>query len=46
MDKKRITIDKPENITNEVFLSEVDKALESINADIMYCYIDMSGKKP
>ncbi len=46
MDKKRITIDKPENITNEVFLSEVDKALESINADIMYCYTDMSGKKP
>ena len=46
MDKKRITIDKPENVTNEVFLSEVDKALESINADIMYCYVDMSGKKP
>jgi len=46
MDKKRITIDKPENVTNEVFLSEVDKALESINADIMYRYTDMSGKKP
>ncbi|MDD5622130.1 MAG: hypothetical protein PHQ09_03070, partial [Actinomycetota bacterium] len=46
MDKKRITIDKPENITNEVFLSEVDKALESINSDIMYCYVDISGEKP
>jgi hypothetical protein len=46
MDKKRITIDKPENVTNEVFLSEVYKALESINADIMYRYVDMSGKKP
>lgn len=45
MDKKKITIDKPENVTNEVFLSEVDKALESINADIMYCYVDLSGKK-
>ncbi len=46
MDKKRITIDKPENVTNEVFLSEVDKALETINADIMYCYVDISGEKP
>ena len=46
LDKKRITIDKPENVTNEVFLSEVDKALESINSDIMYCYVDISGEKP
>jgi hypothetical protein len=46
MDKKRITIDKPENVTNEAFLAEIDKALESINADIMYCYVDISGEKP
>ncbi|MEA2015747.1 MAG: hypothetical protein U9O59_03395 [Actinomycetota bacterium] len=46
MDKKRITIDKPENVTNEAFLAEVDKALEPINADIMYRYADLSEKKP
>lgn len=45
-DKQTITIEKPEDITNEKFLEDIDKALGENNADIMYRYVDVTGKKP
>lgn len=45
-DKQRITIEKPENITNEQFLKELASAVKSVDADIMYRYVDLAGDKP
>ncbi|MCD7947297.1 MAG: hypothetical protein LUG13_03230 [Oscillospiraceae bacterium] len=44
-DKQRITIEKPETVTNTQFLNEINSALEAVNADIMYRYVDISGEK-
>ena len=44
-DKQTITIEKPSDITNEEFLHKIDEALEAIEADIMYRYVDVSGEK-
>ena len=43
--KQRITIDKPESVTNEQFINEISSATAAIGADIMYRYVDMSGDK-
>lgn len=45
-DKQTITIEKTSNITNEAFLKNIDEAVGNINQDIMYRYVDVSGKKP
>ena len=44
-DKQRITIEKPDNITNEQFLNELAFTVERVGADIMYRYVDMSEDK-
>lgn len=45
-DKQAITIEKPEDITNDRFLDDIDSALGEINVDIMYRYVDVTEKKP
>jgi len=45
-DKQQIVIKNPGDFGNEVFLSQIDQALEPIDQDIMFRYIDMSGDKP
>lgn len=44
-DKSTIIIEKPDNISNEVFLSAIDDALRIIGADIMFRHIDKADGK-
>jgi len=44
-DKQSVIIKKPSDVTNDEFLHNIDVALESIGADIMYRYVDVSGDK-
>lgn len=45
-DKQAIIIEKDSSISNEQFLSDIDRALDTIGQDIMYRYVDVSNKKP
>lgn len=45
-DKQTIVIEKPNNITNDEFLTSIDSALGAIDQDIMYRYVDVTGDKP
>lgn len=44
-DKEAITVQKPDSITNGDFLNSIDFALEDIDKDIMYRYVDVTGTK-
>lgn len=44
-DKITLTINKPEELSNERFLADIDNALAEINADIMFRHVDNSGEK-
>ncbi|MBG0788457.1 MAG: hypothetical protein H0S79_25480 [Anaerolineaceae bacterium] len=45
-DKEQIVITLPGGADNEAFLSQIDQALGSIDQDIMFRYVDLSGEKP
>lgn len=45
-DKEQIVITDPGGSDPQVFLGQIDQALEVIDQDIMFRYIDMSGDKP
>ena len=43
--KQRIIIEKPSDVTGEEFLRNIDMALQAIDSDIMYRFVDVSGDK-